>query len=431
MPPQSPFETAFSLHAAGALAEAEAAYRLILAKEPHHAQAMHYLGVALHQSGNSPEGVSLILKALELEPGQASRYNDFGNVLCAQGDYANAASVFRIALDLEPRDANVWNNYGSVLQREQQQEAAEAAYRKALDIAPDFAAALNNLAMLLSEQGRDEEASLQACRAFIQPPLDGKHPKMLGIAYYRLNLLSQAADCYREWLRLEPGNPVARHHLAACTQEAVPARAPDDFVKTVFDDMAAEFDHRLTGKLEYRGPEIIAGLLQALPPPNGTLDVLDGGCGTGLCGPLLAPYARHLAGVDLSPGMVAKAAARNLYNTLTVAELTAYLQQHSQAFDLLALADTLIYFGDLSDILVASAGSLRAGGHLAFTVESLQGEHPFELGPSGRYRHRRDHLTQALASSGFALLEMQEVVLRREFCQPTSGFGVLARRALS
>ncbi|MDE2354909.1 MAG: tetratricopeptide repeat protein, partial [Betaproteobacteria bacterium] len=334
-------------------------------------------------------------------------------------------------LDIEPRDANVWNNYGSVLQREQQHEAAETAYRKALDIAPDFAAALNNLAMLLSEQGRDEEASLQACRAFIQPPLDGKHPKMLGIAYYRLNLLSQAADCYREWLRLEPGNPVARHHLAACTQEAVPARAPDDFVKTVFDDMAAEFDHRLTGKLEYRGPEIIAGLLQALPAPSGTLDVLDGGCGTGLCGPMLAPYARHLAGVDLSPGMVAKAEARNLYNTLTVAELTAYLQQHPQAFDLVALADTLIYFGDLSDILAASAGSLRAGGHLAFTVESTQENHSFELGPSGRYRHRCDYLAQVLASSGFALLEMQEVVLRREFCQPTSGFGVLARRALS
>ena len=28
------------------------------------------------------------------------------------------------------------------------------------------------------------------------------------------------------------------------------------------------------------------------------LDVLDAGCGTGLCGPLLAPYARRLVGVD-------------------------------------------------------------------------------------------------------------------------------------
>ena len=34
------------------------------------------------------------------------------------------------------------------------------------------------------------------------------------------------------------------------------------------------------------------------------LDVLDLGCGTGLCGPLLRPYARALAGVDLSPQML-------------------------------------------------------------------------------------------------------------------------------
>ncbi|MDE2342950.1 MAG: tetratricopeptide repeat protein [Betaproteobacteria bacterium] len=428
MAPQSSFDAAFALHAAGALAEAEAAYRLILVEEPHHVQALHYLGVALHQSGKSAEGVPLILQALELEPGQAARYNDLGNILCALEDYANAAAVFRIALDLEPRDANVWNNYGSVLHRLQQHETAETAYRQALEMAPEFAPALNNLATLLSEQGRDEEASLLACRAFVQPPLEGKHPRMLGIAYYRLGLMAQAADSYREWLRLEPDNPVARHHLAACTQEAVPARAPDEFVKAVFDEMAAEFDHKLTGKLEYRGPQIIASLLEALPPPDHTLDVLDGGCGTGLCGPILAPYARHLTGVDLSPGMVTKASARDLYNALTVAELTAYLVQNPLAFDLIALADTLIYFGDLSDILTAAAASLRAGGHIVFTVEATQEHHPFELGPSARYRHHGDHVAQALASAGFVLLEMRDVVLRHEFCQPASGFGVLARR---
>ncbi|MDE1942585.1 MAG: tetratricopeptide repeat protein [Betaproteobacteria bacterium] len=431
MAPQSSFEAAFALHASGALAEAEAAYRVILVEEPHHVQAMHYLGVVLYQSGNAGEGVPLILQALELEPGQAARYNDLGNILFAQGDYANAAAVFRIALDVAPHDANVWNNYGSVLHRQQQLDAAETAYRKALETIPDFAPALNNLATLLSEQGRDEEASLLACRAFVQPPLEGKHPRMLGIAYYRLGLLAQAADSYREWLRLEPDNPVARHHLAACTQEAVPARAPDEFVKAVFDDMAAEFDHKLTGKLEYRGPQIIANLLEALPPPDHTLDVLDGGCGTGLCAPILAPYARHLAGVDLSPGMVAKASARGQYNTLTVAELTAYLQQNPETFDLIALADTLIYFGDLSDILAAAATALRAGGHIVFTVEATQDNHPFMLGPSGRYRHRSDHVAQALAASGFALLEMRDVVLRHEFCQPTAGFGVLARRQVS
>ena len=33
--------------------------------------------------------------------------------------------------------------------------------------------------------------------------------------------------------------------------------------------------------------------------PAGSLDVLDAGCGTGLCGPLVKPYARSLVGVAL------------------------------------------------------------------------------------------------------------------------------------
>ena len=37
--------------------------------------------------------------------------------------------------------------------------------------------------------------------------------------------------------------------------------------------------------------------------------MLDAGCGTGLCGPLLKPFAGRLDGVDLSPRMLAKAAA--------------------------------------------------------------------------------------------------------------------------
>ena len=42
--------------------------------------------------------------------------------------------------------------------------------------------------------------------------------------------------------------------------------------------------------------------------------ILDAGCGTGLCGPLLKPWARRLVGVDLSGGMLEKARALQLYD---------------------------------------------------------------------------------------------------------------------
>jgi predicted TPR repeat methyltransferase len=74
---------------------------------------------------------------------------------------------------------------------------------------------------------------------------------------------------------------------------------------------------------------------------------------------------------------------------------------------------------------------LRPAGAFAFTVESpaQSGHQPLdsELGPSGRYRHSRRYLAQALAAAGLTLIRSDEVVLRSEFCRPTQGLGVLAR----
>src|SRR4029077_16423873 len=99
------------------------------------------------------------------------------------------------------------------------------------------------------------------------------------------------------------------------------------------------------------------------------LDVLDAGCGTGLCGLLVAPYARQLVGVDLSEGMLDHARKKNVYDELVRGELTAYLQNRHDAFDLIVTADTLVYFGALEDVAVAAAGALRSGGRVVFTVE--------------------------------------------------------------
>lgn len=61
---------------------------------------------------------------------------------------------------------------------------------------------------------------------------------------------------------------------------------------------------------------------------------------------MLKPYARSLTGVDLSPGMLAKARAREAYDRLHEDEITHFLAANV-AFDVIASADTLCYFGDL------------------------------------------------------------------------------------
>ncbi|MBI4985425.1 MAG: methyltransferase domain-containing protein, partial [Rhodocyclales bacterium] len=378
------------------------------------------------------EGMPLILRALDLDAGSASRCNDLGNVLVQVGDLANAATAFRLALQLDDADANVWNNLGAVLQRQGDTAGAEDAYRSALRGDADFAPALGNLAALLAETGRAEESSLFACRAYVLPPLDGKPPRMLGIAYYRLGRIDEAAACYRAWLSAEPGNEIARHQLAACTGQDVPARASDGFLTALFDEMADSFDDKLIGTLSYRGPAIIAALLDGQAAAERRLDVLDGGCGTGLCAPVLAPYARRLSGVDLSPRMLDKARQRGHYDELAAAELVAFLRERTGSFDLIAMADTLIYFGDLSALFAAAARALRPGGAFAFTIEEAAGAAPpYRLDPSGRYAHSRDYVARQLAAAGFAVVASRDEILRSEFCRPTPGIGLLARIAAS
>jgi predicted TPR repeat methyltransferase len=164
--------------------------------------------------------------------------------------------------------------------------------------------------------------------------------------------------------------------LAACTGQGVPERASDGFVQTTFDSFAASFESKLA-KLSYRAPALIAAMLEdcGLEPAH-RLDVLDAGCGTGLCGALVAPFARTLTGVDLSEGMLKQAAEKNIYQTVTRAELTAYLRDHHEAFDLIVSADTLVYFGDLTGVVAAATQALRPEGLFVFTLEHATARRP-------------------------------------------------------
>src|SRR6202012_4484032 len=105
--------------------------------------------------------------------------------------------------------------------------------------------------------------------------------------------------------------------------------------------------------LKYEAPQLLHAALQRpgqLPRESG-LRILDLGCGTGLCGPLLRPWAARLVGVDLSPKMLSKAAARGVYDQLNCAELTQWLAEEAQPFDVIVCADVLCYFGDLAQAL--------------------------------------------------------------------------------
>jgi predicted TPR repeat methyltransferase len=403
-------------------------YRSILEVAPDHAGALHFSGVLAHQQESDDDAVALIARSLDLEPNRADWHSNYGIVLQDRLRLDEAITAYERAIELDPRHANAHNNLGVVLRAKGRAVESEAAYRAAIRIDPDHFDAHHNLGILLNGLGRQREAALCFSKVVTLQP---KHPearRLLALAHYTLGEVDRAIEIFEEWLREEPGDPIATHMLAACSGRDVPARASDAFVEKTFDGFAASFDAKLAS-LAYRAPALVAEMLaHAGIPASRNLVVLDAGCGTGLCGPLVAPYARRLVGVDLSEAMLARARARDVYDELARSELTAYLCAARESFDVIVSADTLVYFGALDEVAEAAANGLRPGGVLVFTVEALvDGE--YVLSPNGRYRHSQAYVESVLSQAGLEP-KIAPAELRLEAGEPVAGLVVRAAKPL-
>ena len=412
----------------GALDDAARLYGALREALPDEPNVLHFSGVLAHRQGRSEEAIELVRRSLEIDPNQPDCYSNLGIIYNALHRAEDAIAAYQKAIALEPAHANAYNNLGVLLRGTQRVGEAEAAYRKALELDPQFVDAHHNLGVLLASIGRTKEAVICYCRV---TTLCAGHPearRMLGLAYCVLGQRDKAIELYEEWLKEEPGHPVVSQLLAGCTGRDVPARASDECVQIIFDNFAASFESKLA-HLRYRAPALVHMVLESSGlTPAKDRDVLDAGCGTGWCGPLIAPYARHLTGVDLSAGMLEQAKTKGVYDELVQAELTLYLRGRPNAFDVIVSADTLVYFGDLVPAVAAARAALRDGGLFVFTIEEIvdadTGE-DIRLEPHGRYTHAQRYVERVLHDAGFGT-DILHAELRMESGVPVRGLVVRA-----
>lgn len=421
---------AIHMHRTGEFSDAELLYQRILNAAPDHPDALQFLGVLSHQRGDSDAAITLIEKSIALDPGQPDRYNNLGNVLLELDRFAEATDAYQQAILLQPEHADAYNNLGAVLRAQGRLGEASAAYLKAIELDPEHVDAHNNFGNLLSSRGKVKEAVAYYCTAITLMPNHPQSRKLLGVAYYTIGQVDAAAQVFHQWLQEEPDNPVAHHMYAACSGQDVPQRASDAYIESTFDVFAASFDAKL-GKLGYRAPELVAAALErACAAPDRGLSILDAGCGTGLCGPLVAPYACRIVGVDLSSGMLQRARARNVYDELVKAELQAYLADHANEFDVIISADTLVYFGALADLFDAACRALIPRGLLVFTVEEAHDVGDgYRINPHGRYSHEHNYVRETMALAGFEVEAIDAAELRMEGGKPVGGLVVTGRKA--
>ncbi|PIE83155.1 MAG: hypothetical protein CSA09_03570 [Candidatus Contendobacter odensis] len=443
---------ALEWHRKGNLGLAQTAYKRVLALQPRHPEALNFLGILLQQRKQSTQAEQSIRKAIHCAPHYAAAYTNLGNVLLVQRRHEEAIAAYQQAIRLRVDEVDACVNLGAILRGMGRQEEALAAYQQASQRKPGDPGIHFRLATLLAEQGHSEQAIETLWITLRHNPTHEDAIKLMGNllhaagrkeeareligkTVFQLGGTEKALSLLQHWLHLMPDDPIAQHRLSAWFGGDTPERASNAYVTDLFDRYADSFDSHLQ-ELGYQAPTVLAEYLaENLDAPTGEWHVLDAGCGTGLCQAFLRPYAQNLVGVDLSSRMLDKARERGGYDQLVAAELTAFLNTKYDCYDLILSADTLVYFGNLTDVINAAAHALHAGGWLAFTAEKASTDSApsdgFHLDRSGRYSHTADYLVQTLLAAGMTTPSIVETTLRQEGDEPVTGYVALAQKPVA
>src|SRR3982074_239138 len=295
----------------------------------------------------------------------ADRRFDFARDLQLKGDLVAAADLLLQATELAPGFASAWFTVGEIREQLGERDAGIAAF----------------------------------CEAVIADPSD-RHGASL-----RLMLLGA-------------------EKLSAM---------PQAYVRALFDQYAPKFETALVDDLGYRGPALlfkaVLAARQAVRKPAFFKRAIDLGCGTGLAAFAFARKVDHFIGIDLSPRMIERARGTGFYAQVVVSEMVEGLRSKPDASaDLILAADAMVYLSDLAPVLREAKRVLAAGGLLAFTVETHDGE-GIILGEGLRYAHGSSYVHASISDAGLALSRLDDLSARNEDNVPVPGLVVVAAKA--
>jgi len=276
--------------------------------------------------------------------------------------------------------------------------AAADLLLQAIELAPNFTSAWFTLADIREELGEHDAAAAAFRRAQASDP-DDRHGA--GLRLMRLG-----------------AEPLAG--------------MPQAYVQTLFDQYAPRFEASLVDDLGYRGPELlfraVLSVRAAARKPAFFKRAIDLGCGTGLAASAFAKGVDHFVGVDLSPRMIERARATDLYAELEVADMLQGLRARGDASaDLILAADAMVYVAELAPIFAEAARVLAAGGLFAFTAETHDGEGVI-IGQGLRYAHAAAYVRAAVESAGLKLSLLEDRSARNEDNAPVPGLVAVAAK---
>jgi predicted TPR repeat methyltransferase len=293
------------------------------------------------------------------------RRYEFARDLWLKGDLAAAADLLEQATELAPHFSSAWFSLGKIRHELGERDVAIAAFRKARDT-------------------------------------DANDPHGAGLWLMRLGAEQLSS-------------------------------MPQAYVRALFDQYAPKFENALIDDLGYRGPSLlfkaVLAARRAVRKPAFFNRAIDLGCGTGLAAAAFAKEVDRFIGIDLAPRMIEKARLSGLYAELEVNDMLEGLRAKPDAdADLILAADAMVYVADLTFVLKEASRVLVAGGLLAFTAETHDGDGVI-IGEGLRYAHGEAYIRAALDSVGLALSQLENLSARNEDRVPVPGLVVVATKS--
>jgi len=371
------------------------------------AETADALGTCLQNINHFNEAVLYHHRAMEMDPSNAAYVVRFGLAMANTAGGSEAAmELFRMAINLNPHLFDAYAYLGREYQQVGRSDDASTVFQDGLARAPDNAVLNYYYGQFLQTSGQAKNAI-----AAFDKTIAGEDEKAKSSAIF----------------------------LRAAAQGETPERAPESFIKNAFDYFAPNFETALKDNPQYRSPGTLLTLLQQ-PTVTGVRDlkkqtarVLDLGCGTGLMGTVIKPYADALVGVDLSISMLHRANEKGIYSLTRCQDIQAYVDEMpAGAFDLVTMADVLTYIGKLNELFTALAQKLSAGALVAFGCEKLPEENQgpgYALQNTVRYAHKDSYIRALAAQNGFDVLAFQASPTRQYGSETVDGlFYVLGKR---
>lgn len=375
------------------------------------ARAQFMEGVAHFEARRLNDAHACFEAALALAPGRASVLGNLGITRFHLGRWREAIDTLRQAVKADPDYAEARVCLGLAHEACGEWLEAAEALEQGLPTHDGGPAAWLALGRAQGMLGRTDEALRALDGALERTPDLAEAWSVRGNVLRDLERLDEAAESFQRAIECGADPELHAYYLAATRGEAV-AAPPRQFVERLFDEYSADFDEHLVEQLGYCGHERL--LRPLLASGRRWRRVLDLGCGTGLCGALVAPHAEAVDGVDLSAAMLDKARLRGVYRRLAHEDIAAFLAARDEAAELVMAADVFIYVGALEGIFAEVRRVLEPGGCFAFTLEHLDDAQDYRLLTTLRYAHSEAYVRRLATEHGFVVREVSRAPLRAD-----------------